>query len=84
MGNYVLQAGTVPVKQLHAVRLARPEDEDRPGEAILMQLVHYQSSQGIVAFTEVDGPGCNHDPHPVRWKDHTDAVKAHNRHNAIC
>ena len=70
------QAGPVPRQDLQSVRPLRPENEQRPRERVLPQMLAHQGGETVGAAPEVDRPGRHQDPDPCRNRDHAAALTA--------
>src|SRR5262249_61495027 len=71
--NNTRPAGPVPGQDLQAVRPLRPEDEDRPRELIMPQLLAHQRGKAVGTAAEVHRPGGDQHPHSRRHRDHVAA-----------
>jgi hypothetical protein len=60
-------------QDLQAARPLRPEDEDRPRERIMPQLLAHQGGKAVGTAAEVHRPGGDQHPHSRHNRDHVAA-----------
>jgi hypothetical protein len=61
------EASAVPGENLEPVAATRREDEERPGEQVLLPFAAYDGAEPVDAFSEVDGS--SGEENSDRWRE---------------